>query len=59
MVPAALLPYCPHLNRIELLWKRCKYHWLEPSAYSDFSALRRAVSNILHNVGSKYRITFV
>lgn len=51
--------YCPHLNRIETLWKRCKYHWLEPSAYSDFSSLCRSVSSILRNVGAKYRITFV
>lgn len=54
-----LPPYCPHLNRIELLWKRCKYHWLEPSAYTNFPTLCTAVSNVLHNVGTKYRLSFV
>ena len=51
--------YCPHLNRIEVLWKRCKYHWLEPNAYAAFPSLCRTVSNVLQNVGSKYRLTFV
>lgn len=54
-----LPPYCPHLNRIEVLWRHCKYHWLEPTAYNSFSSLRQAVSNVLTNVGTKYRITFV
>jgi hypothetical protein len=54
-----LPPYCPHLNRIELLWKQCKYHWLEPDAYTNFPTLCTAVSNVLHNFGSRYRLSFV
>lgn len=53
-----LPPYSPHLNRIELLWKQVKYRWLEPIAYVAFDALCRHVSNVLNQVGTKYRITF-
>lgn len=53
-----LPPYCPHLNRIEVLWRNCKYHWLEPAAYADFPSLRRHLSYILRNVGTKYQLTF-
>jgi transposase len=54
-----LPPYCPHLNRIEVLWKQCKYHWLEPADYADFSTLCAAVSRILQQVNSICRTTFV
>ena len=53
-----LPPYSPHLNRIELLWKQVKYRWLEPIAYAAFDALCRHVSNVLNQVGTKYRVTF-
>jgi transposase len=53
-----LPPYCPHLNRIELLWKQVKYRWLEPQAYVTFHALCLHVTSILDNVGTKYRVTF-
>lgn len=52
------MPYCPHLNCIEILWRTIKYRWLAPQDYSDFAALRQAVTNILDNVGTKYRISF-
>ena len=50
-----LPPYCPHLNRIEGLWKQCKYHWLQPADYADFPALCRAVDNALNNVNNLNR----
>lgn len=53
-----LPPYSPHLNRIELLWKQVKYRWLEPQAYATFDALCFHVTDVLNQVGSKYRITF-
>lgn len=53
-----LPPYSPHLNRIEVLWRQIKYHWLEPTAYSDFSSLTQAVTSILDQVGDKYRLSF-
>jgi hypothetical protein len=48
-----LPPYCPHLNLIEVLWKQCKYHWLQPSDYADFPALCAAVSKNLKQVNCK------
>ena len=53
-----LPPYSPHLNPIECLWRQMKYHWLEPSAYLNFAALCQAVDSILHQVGSKYLLSF-
>ncbi len=53
-----LPPYSPHLNRIELLWKQVKYRWLAPQAYATFDVLCSHVTQVLDNVGSKYRITF-
>ena len=53
-----LPPYCPHLNKIEMLWRQVKYRWLAPEAYQDFSALCQSVTDILAQVGTKYRLSF-
>jgi transposase len=53
-----LPPYCPELNRIEILWRKIKYDWLPFSAYTSFAALKAALQDIFSNVGSKYQITF-
>jgi len=53
-----LPPYCPHLNKIEMLWRRIKYQWLWPEAYQDFATLCQSVTSILKQVGTKYQISF-
>lgn len=53
-----LPPYCPHLNRIEALWRQVKYRWLWPEAYQDFPTLCQSVTGILAQVGTKYRLSF-
>lgn len=53
-----LPPYCPHLNVIETLWRQVKYRWLEPEAYQDFPTLCQSVTDILAQVGTKYRLSF-
>lgn len=53
-----LPPYCPHLNRIETLWRLVKHHWLVPAAYTSFAALREHVTAILNVVGLDYRVSF-
>ena len=53
-----LPPYCPHLNLIETLWRQTKYRWLAPAAYEDFETLCRSVTDILAQVGTKYRLSF-
>jgi transposase len=53
-----LPPYCPHLNRIETLWRMVKHRWLPPAAYANFACLHQNVTNILGLVGLDYRVTF-
>jgi transposase len=53
-----LPPYCPHLNCIEILWRTIKYRWLAPHDYRDFPTLSQSVTDILKNVGTKYRLSF-
>jgi len=53
-----LPPYCPHLNKIETLWRQVKYRWLWPEAYQNFETLCQSVTNILDQVGTKYRLSF-
>ena len=53
-----LPPYCPHLNKIETLWRMMKYRWLAPEAYQDFPTLCNSVTKILEQVGDKYQISF-
>lgn len=53
-----LPPYCPHLNRIETLWRMVKHRWLSPAAYASFPTLRQNVTDVLTRVGSEHRISF-
>ena len=53
-----LPPYCPHLNRIETLWRLVKHRWLPIQAYQDFETLCDAVTQVLDQVGMEYRINF-
>lgn len=50
--------YSPHLNKIEILWRRTKYQWLRPEDYLSFQKLKNAVSNIFQQIGRKYSICF-
>jgi|SRR5688500_5846111 len=51
--------YSPALNLIEILWRFIKYACLPFSAYLNFETLKKALENILRNVGTKYQIIFV
>jgi transposase len=53
-----LPPYCPHLNRIETLWRMVKHRWLSPAAYATFSTLRQTIAAVLNQVGSTCHVTF-
>lgn len=50
--------YSPELNRIELLWHRCKHYWVKPEHYCDEDTLFERVEYVLNHVGSTYTITF-
>lgn len=50
--------YSPELNKIEILWRKIKYEWLDFSAYKSFSTLKKSLYNILANIGQDYCINF-
>ena len=50
--------YSPHLNKIETLWRKIKYEWLRPEAYTSFAALKDAVRSVLDQVGTRFMIRF-
>jgi len=51
-------PYSPELNKIEILWRKIKYEWMDFSAYQSFSNLKNSLNNILANIGQEYHINF-
>ncbi len=50
--------YSPHLNKIEQLWRKTKYEWLKPEAYSSLATLTAAIEGIFSNFGEQYSIKF-
>lgn len=53
-----LPPYSPHLNLVEMLWKKLKYEWLGASDYKDAETLHLAVWQALAAVGKSLKIQF-
>ncbi len=53
-----LPPYSPHLNIIEILWRKMKYEWLKPEDYLSFESLIKAIKEILSNLATQYKINF-
>ena len=53
-----LPPYSPELNKIEVLWHRCKHYWVRPEDYHTDQTLLERIENVLMEVGKKYTITF-
>ena len=50
--------YSPHLNIIEILWRKMKYEWLKPEDYASFEILTEAVKEILSQLRTEYKIKF-
>ena len=50
--------YSPHLNLIETLWRKIKCEWLKPHDYENIETLRKAIDDILKNVGKSFIISF-
>jgi len=53
-----LPPYSPHLNIIEILWRKIKYEWLKPKDYESFEKLTASIKEILSQLGTEYKINF-
>lgn len=50
--------YSPHLNIVEVLWRKLKYEWLKPSDYNEKSLLCLRVWQALAAVGTELNIAF-
>ncbi len=50
--------YSPHLNLIEILWRKMKYEWLKAEDYASCEKLWTAVKTILDGIGQTYKIKF-
>jgi transposase len=50
--------YSPHLNIVEVLWRKLKYEWLTAKDYETGETLRYAVRLALKAVGESLRINF-
>lgn len=50
--------YSPELNKIEILWRKIKYEWLDFSSYESFSSLKEDLYYVLSNIGEEYRVKF-
>ncbi len=55
-----LPPYSPELNRIEILWRFMKYHWISISDYASTETLENYIYKVLQNYGQNqlYEINF-
>lgn len=53
-----LPPYSPHLNLIEILWRKLKYEWLRPEDYLAEDDLFYAVTQCLAAIGNSLNINF-
>jgi len=51
-------PCSPELNLIEILWRFVKYRWLSFQAYTSFDTLKKHLSGVLGNFGTKHTINF-
>jgi transposase len=50
--------YSPELNKIEIVWRKIKYEWLDFSAYESFQSLKESLSHVLANIGKEYQVNF-
>jgi transposase len=50
--------YSPQLNKIELLWGKMKYEWIEFDAYQNFENLTKYIQKISSSFGKLYTINF-
>jgi transposase len=50
--------YSPHLNLIELLWRKIKYEWLTAENYACAAALKDALRHIIRNYDKDFTINW-
>lgn len=57
--PFFLPAYSPELNLIERLWREIKQKWLPLEAYKTFDRLKRALNDVLADIGTNLNLNFV
>ena len=50
--------YSPHLNPIEILWRKIKYEWLKPNHFDSPQILHDEILSIFRNFGKHFFIRF-
>lgn len=50
--------YSPHLNLIEILWRKIKYEWLKPEHFESTQTLKNAIFNIIRKYDDEFSINF-
>lgn len=50
--------YSPHLNPIEILWRKIKYEWLPYEVIASQRELDEKLARILRSIGQDYAIDF-
>lgn len=50
--------YSPHLNLIEMLWRKIKYEWLEYEHLTSQQQLEEELERIITQFGTRYTINF-
>lgn len=50
--------YSPHLNIIEILWRKIKYEWLKAQHYDNPVTFFATLEIILLNIGSIFKVNF-
>ena len=50
--------YSPHLNAIEMLWRKIKYEWLDYEVIASQRELDEKLAQILRSIGHDYTIDF-
>lgn len=50
--------YSPHLNLIEILWRKIKYEWLKPKDYLSVKNLYEALVKIIKGYDNQFCINF-
>jgi transposase len=48
--------YSPHLNPIEIFWRKCKYEWLLPQHFESFQTVNERLDYIFEHFGSEFKI---
>ena len=50
--------YSPHLNLIELLWRKIKYEWLKAEDYLSAKKLKEALYRVIENYDKEFTVNF-